>query len=350
MPDTVLVTGASGWLGNRLCQILGNQGRAIRAMVIPAHREHLDILRLRQSLPEDSSLEITVADVTDETTLGAATRDVDTVFHCVGVIHPQNAKAFYEINAEGTRNTLEACINSGVRRFIYVSSNAAQGFNRIYEEKNGERVPVPLTEEMPCHPESDYGRSKLEAERIVNGLHEEQGIETVIIRPPMYYGPRLPERTQRLYNMVRNGLPLVGGVPVFGGGYVYRSVVYLDNVCEALLLAENSKKANGETYWIADEGMITWREYLETVAAALDTELEVFSLPRFVAKSLEMADMMSGWMGLYVQLFHVLGEMGRDCVCSIEKAKKDLGYKAEISTGEGVKRTVDWMIQSNLVG
>ena len=71
-----------------------------------------------------------------------------------------------------------------MKRFIYISSNAAQGFNRVYEERNGVKVPVPLTEEMPCHPESDYGRSKLQAEGIVNGAHEEHGIETVIIRPP----------------------------------------------------------------------------------------------------------------------------------------------------------------------
>jgi nucleoside-diphosphate-sugar epimerase len=236
-----------------------------------------------------------------------------------------------------------------VKRFIYISSNAAQGFNRVYEERNGVKVPVPLTEEMPCHPESDYGRSKLQAEGIVNGAHEEHGIETVIIRPPMYYGPRLPERTQRLYNMILGGLPVVGGVPVFGGGNVYRSVAYIDNVCEALLLAETNSKADGETYWIADDGMITWKEYLEAVASKLDAELSLFSLPRFVAKALEVGDKATGWAGMYQQLFHVLGEMGRDCVCSIEKAKRDLGYRAEVSTEEGVGRTVEWMRENELV-
>jgi len=349
MTERTLVTGASGWLGNRLCQTIGERGRDIRAMVIPEHREHPEILRLRENLPGDSSLEVTVGDVRDPESLDEACRDIDTVFHTVGVIHPRNAKTFYEINAEGTRNTVEACARMGVRRFVYISSNAAQGFNRVYEERDGVRVPVPLTEEMPCHPESDYGRSKLQAEGIVNGAHEEHGIETVIIRPPMYYGPRLPERTQRLYNMILGGLPIVGGVPVFGGGNVYRSVVFIDNVCEALLLAETSGKADGETYWIADDGMITWREYLEIVAANLDAELSLFSLPRFVAKALEMGDKAAGWVGMYQQLFHVLGEMGRDCVCSIEKAKRDLGYRAEVSTEKGIGRTVEWMIENDLV-
>ena len=345
----MLVTGASGWLGNRLCQIMGEHRRDIRALVIPEHREHPDMLRLRELLPEDSSLEVVVGDVRDPETLEKACEGIDTVFHTVGVIHPRNAKTFYEINTEGTRNTIEACAEKGVRRFIYVSSNAAQGFNREYGEREGRRMPVPMTEEMPCHPESDYGRSKLEAEKIVNGVHEERGIETVILRPPMYYGPRLPERTQRLYNMILGGLPIVGGVPVFGGGNVYRSVVYIDNVCEALLLAEGIGKADGETYWIADDSMITWKEYLEVVASKLDTELNLFSLPRVVATALEMGDKAAGWAGMYQQLFHVLGEMGRDCVCSIEKAKRDLGYRGAVSTEEGVGRTVEWMRENDLV-
>jgi len=318
-------------------------------MVIPEHREHPDILRLREQLPDDSPLEVVVGDVRDPETLRNACEDVDTVFHTVGVIHPRSAKTFYEINTEGTKNTIEAGADEGVKRFIYISSNAAQGFNRAYEERDGTRVPVPLTEEMPCHPESDYGRSKLEAEKIVNRVHEERGIETVILRPPMYYGPRLPDRTQRLYNMIRGGLPIVRGVPVFGGGNVYRSVVYIDNVCEAMLLAESSSKADGETYWVADDGMITWREYLGFVASELDAELNLFSLPRFVAKTLEMGDKATGWAGMYQQLFHVLGEMGRDCVCSIDKAKRDLGYRAEVSTEEGVGRTVGWMRENDLV-
>ncbi|MEE8354952.1 MAG: NAD-dependent epimerase/dehydratase family protein, partial [Candidatus Bathyarchaeia archaeon] len=103
MTERTLVTGASGWLGNRLCQTLGERGRDIRAMVIPQHIEHPDILSLRENLPDTSSLEVTVGDVRDPESLDEACRDIDTVFHTVGVIHPGNAKAFYEINTEGDR-------------------------------------------------------------------------------------------------------------------------------------------------------------------------------------------------------------------------------------------------------
>ncbi len=98
MTERTLVTGASGWLCNRLCQTLGEQGRDIRAMVIPSHIDHPDILSLQKHLPENSSLEVTVGDVTDPESLDEVCRDIDTIFHTVGVIHPRNAKTFYTIN------------------------------------------------------------------------------------------------------------------------------------------------------------------------------------------------------------------------------------------------------------
>lgn len=127
-------------------------------------------------------------------------------------------REFYRVNVEGTKNLIDAAERAGVRRFIYVSSNAPFGFN-----------PTPrdvFTEESPYHPYRSYGKSKKLAEDLVSAAGASGRIETVIIRPCWFYGPGRPARQSRFIDMVRRG-----AMPIVGSGESRRSMAYVDNVC-----------------------------------------------------------------------------------------------------------------------
>src|SRR4051794_8594368 len=191
----LLVTGAPGWLGDRLVRELLSQGHSLRCLVHPSMDP--------SALPED--VEVVRGDVRDPLSVAPAARGVEAVVHCVGIIHPKRARDFYEINARGTRNVVAAAVAAGASRFVHVSSNAANGFQRDRS--------VLMTEDDVPNAESDYGRSKLQAEQTVTEARDSGRLETVIMRPCLYYGPGQPARMDRVFGMIRKGK-----LPVFGDG------------------------------------------------------------------------------------------------------------------------------------
>lgn len=324
-----MVTGAPGWLGTRLIEVLRENGRDVCAIVLKG---------MDASYLEMLGAEVIEADITDGATLSGALNGVGTVFHCAGIIHPSlfRAKDFYRINSDGTRNMLEASVNAGVKKFIHVSSNSAQGVNV--------RRSVLMTEDGPDKPYTDYGISKHKAEQIVKEYQRAGRIETVIIRPCWFYGPRQPARMTKLMNMIKDGSPLL-----FGDGKNIRSMTYIDNLIDAMLLVEDSDKAIGETYWIANEEPRTSLEIYEEIARNLGVELKPKYVPKIVSQILEKVDILLGKFGIYEINVHVGGEMVRDIGCSIEKAKKELGYEPKVSFEEGIKASVEWAKEEGLV-
>jgi nucleoside-diphosphate-sugar epimerase len=123
-----------------------------------------------------------------------------------------------------------------VRRFVHVSSNSPIGVNASPSEV--------FDENAPYAPYMHYGRSKMLAEQAVKAAGD---LETVIIRPPWFYGPNQPARQTTFFTMIRTGK-----VPLVGSGENRRSMAYVDNICQGLLLCESVPAARGQTYWIAD--------------------------------------------------------------------------------------------------
>ena len=183
------------------------------------------------------------------------------LYHAAGVIHPRRARDFIDINVTGTQRLLDAAISAGVRRAVIVSSNSPIGTNASPHEV--------FDESSPYHPYMGYGRSKMLMELHVRELQSRGSIETVIVRPPWFYGPYQPPRQTLFFEMVRDGKG-----PVVGGGNNMRSMAYIDNLCQGLLLAGSSERANGETYWIADERPYSMNEILDTIERLLEDKLE----------------------------------------------------------------------------
>lgn len=315
----VLVTGAPGWLGNRLVEVLRERGRKVRCLVL----DGMDASHLRKL-----GAEAVYGDVRDRKSLKGIGMDVGTVFHCAAVEHTFLARDCFKVNIEGTRNLIEECEKSGVDRFIYVSSSAAQGRNKDRD--------TPMTEESEPKPYSAYGRSKCMAENLVRDFHKSGTIKAVIIRPIWFYGPWLPEKTLFLIRMIKSGRPLM-----FGKGDNLKGMTYIDNAVDALLLAEQ-RGVSGETYCISDSRPYTLRELYEEMAKNLGVELNPRPLPLIMSRIMERIGIVMNKMGIHVAKVYSAGEISRDVYFSIEKAERELGYVPRVGLEEGMKRTMEW--------
>jgi nucleoside-diphosphate-sugar epimerase len=318
---SVLVTGAPGWLGTRLVEILCERGREVKCLVLP---------QTDKAILEKMGAQVVMGDLLKPNSLSNVCARVDTVFHCAGIIHPKRIKDLYLSNVFGTENILHEAINSGVSRFIYVSSNSVGGVNISREE---------LMDELDLpRPYMHYGLSKYRAEQLVNKAFSEGKVKTTIIRPCWFYGIRQPERQTTFFRMIKKGNPIV-----FGDGNSLRSMSYIDNLVEALILAADKDIAAGKTYWIADERPYSVIEIYKVIAKLLGvSEFKPMFVPSLVSGCCRLADALIQGCGCYIKEIHVAGEMDRDIACSIEKAKKELGYEPKISLEEGMRRSIEW--------
>ena len=143
----VLITGVPGWLGNRSLEILSEKAWDIRCLVMEGTPPSFI-----EKLPLKKKIECVTGDVTKPLSLTAAVKDCDVVLHLVGVIHPKKISDLYGVNTQGTENLLRVCAESGVKRFIYISSNSVGGV-----DPSGTRL---MTEEDVPRPYLHYGKSK----------------------------------------------------------------------------------------------------------------------------------------------------------------------------------------------
>jgi nucleoside-diphosphate-sugar epimerase/choline dehydrogenase-like flavoprotein len=344
----ILITGAPGWLGTRLVELLANGlvngawgpgsrlvGKPIRCLVHPS----ADPAALERAAP---NVELCPGDVTDAGSVRAFLRGAEgaTLIHIAGLIHPRRwTRDFERINVGGTRHVLDAAVAARVKRIVAVSSNSPFGFN-----------PSPtdvFTEDSSYSPYRGYGRSKREMERLVNEAQAGGRIEAVIIRPPWFYGPHQPPRQTLFFRMIKQGT-----FPVLGSGEQRRSMAYVDNICQGLALAATVDEADGRTYWIADERPYSINEIVATVEEVLEQELGIRPperrrlLPGVVGDFASFVDGCLQGVGLYEQRIHVLGEMNETIACSIERARRDLGYEPQVSLRDGMRASVRWCIEN----
>ena len=300
----VLVTGASGWIGGRTARQLLRAGAEVRCLVEPGTD--------RARLPADA--DVVTGDVRDAEAVAAAMTEVEVVVHCAAVIHPVRAGLFREVNELGTRQVVQEAARAGARRLVYVSSNAAAGFQRERE--------VPLTEDDPPRPRGGYGTSKLAAERAVLEAHEAGSLEATVVRPCRCYGPGQPPRVERVFRMIRTGT-----VPVFGDGGALRSMSFVDDVVRVLVQCLDDPRASGETFWIADERPYTTLEAFEAMAEAAGVPLRVRRVPEAAGRICEALDLALERAGRYSMSLHLAGEARHDIGCSVAKAKRSLGFE-----------------------
>jgi nucleoside-diphosphate-sugar epimerase len=241
-----LITGATGFIGGRLAEVLVGQGVPVVALV----RTWSAAARISR-LP----LEMLPGDVLDLDSLRRALAGCGVVYHCA-VDWRGGGRQNKLSSAQGTRNVLQAAADAGVARVVFLSTVGVFGRSPAKEL---------VTEEDPTpHTGDDYGDGKIDAEREALEAHRTRGLPVAVLRPTIVYGPFSRSWTVSTAAAVREGRMVM----VNGGGGVCNAL-YVDNLIEAMLLAARHPQAPGQVFHISDPVTVSWKTFIEAHARAL---------------------------------------------------------------------------------
>ena len=321
----VLVTGATGFLGSYLVPALASGGYEVTGMV-HSRKPNPDLKK---------SMETRMADLTDKTSLAEATKGMDAVVHLAAYYTFFGKKELYQmVTVNGTRSLLDACLVNGVRRFVYCSSTEAMG-------------PVaspPGDESTPLKPSYEYGRSKVEAERVVRESSA-QGMEWTIIRPSGIYGPGNVDDISYWFivSFAKNSLATKFLV---GGGRNLLQFVHAKDVARAFVLAlDNPKVAIGQTYLVSDDQAVSYRELYSVMAELCGRRPPRVSVPKALAKAMiAPVEAFNAVTGRSTFMWHLstVDAVTSDRSFSSAKAARELGYRPTMGLREGLKETLAW--------
>ena len=306
----VAITGATGFVGRALVARLLARGEAVRGAV-------------RGPTPTDAQCELVqVGAVDGSTDWREALAGADSVIHLAARTHSLGERGggsladYRSLNVEGTRRLAESAAETGVRRLVFLSSIKVNG------ERTFER---PFTAWDPPAPEDAYGISKWEAEQALAEVSARTGLETVVLRPPLVYGPGVRANFARLIRGVQRGVPLP-----LGAVNNRRSLVGLDNLLDLLLRCVEHPAAAGQTFLVSDGEDLSTPELIRRLARAMERRARLFPLPLAV---LRMAGQLTGRSA---EMSRLLTSLQVD----IEHTRDTLDWSPPVSVDEGLKRAV----------
>ncbi len=320
------LTGATGFVGSHLAEALVARGDVVVALARrPASSDFLSGLG---ATPAPGALD-------DAAKLAAALEGVDVVYHVAGLTAAVDEAGFLAVNERGTRQLLDAVRRAapGVRRFVFVSSQAALGPSRPGEQ---------LAEDADTHPITAYGRSKLAGERAVRGAD----IPWTIVRPPAVYGPRDREFL-RLFRLVKRGI-----APVFGWGRQQLSLVYVTDLAEALVRAGTVEGARGQVYHAAHPEVVLSRDVGKAIGRAIGRTPVVLPVPGALAApivgAIGRAAAAAGKPSV-VNADKLAEFLAPAWLLSVEKAERELGWRAAHDLAAGMAKTAEWYVREGLL-
>ena len=309
----VLVTGVNGFIGNAIsCRLISD-----KIYVIGSVRHK----KLSKGVKQIRTIE--VGEINDKTEWGEALQDIDTVIHLAGRVHKirdlgKDPKELYErVNVDGTKKLVMQSIKKRVKRFIFLST----------VKVNGEENKNPYKETDIPSPQDAYSISKYEAEINIKDITKTSEMEFVIIRPPLVYGPCVKANFLKLIRIVDRGIPLP-----FASIGNKRSMIYIENLVDAVLLCVQHPNAAGQTYLVSDGQDVSTPGLIRMIAAALQTKPRLFRCPPL---ALYMAGRFTG-KGPTVD--RLIGSLTVDT----GKIKSELGWTAPFTLGEGLQKTAFW--------
>ena len=329
----VLVTGATGFIGQHLVRRLLDENYTVRAMKHGTGKLHFF---------KNEEVEWWEADLGNKGTLKGICKKVDIVYHCAAISRNDLSKTwddFDTINIKGTKFLLQEAETSGVKRFVFVSTVEAAGYGDGINPRKETDTPNPI---------NNYGKSKLEAEKIV--MNSEWNMACVTLRLPMIYGPGTFLIVPKLFGMVKRGF-----YPFIGDGLALMEFCYVDNAVEAILLAGKKKQAAGETFYVSDERSYTIKEVIKHISTAMNVRPIFLYIPKFMAYTFALFFEL---IAKKIPFPPIISPVSRKPfftretvfwttknvnVVSTEKIKRVLGYKPVVSIGEGCTRTATWL-------
>lgn len=301
---TVLITGASGFIGSALCTRLTALGLPIRKV-------------LRTVSNVDCTNSIIIPATHESTVWGSALSGCDTVIHLAGIVHRSgDYKTYLNVNVNGSLNLATQAALAGVKRFIFMSSIAVNGANSLQGK--------PFTAQSIPNPVGTYGLSKLEAEQGLRKIAAETGMEVVIIRPPIVYGPGVKANFFSMMRFIDARIPL----PFGGVTENRRSLVSLDNLISLLVVCIDHPAAANQIFMVSDNEDLSTRDLLYRLSRVMGRHIW---LPKIPQRIFRIGARMFGRDDLVQRL---LGNLEID----ITHTLKTLGWVPPISVDEGLRR------------
>jgi nucleoside-diphosphate-sugar epimerase len=321
---TALVTGASGFLGSHVTDLLVELGERPRVLV--RRSDSLSALT-------DADVDIHRGDIADRPALESALNGVDRVFHCAARTGPWGPAVHYErTNVRGLETLVRAALAAGVRRVVHVSSITVHGndVHGIADEN------APLREEP-----NPYSRSKVAGERLLERMIRDEGAPVTIVRPGWIYGPRDNASFARIARMVAKHQ-----MTMIGSGDNHLPLIYVSDAARGVVLAGDADQAEGRCYLLVNDEPVTQRDFITAVAA----ELGVAAPTRWIPY--ELALMVGALAENLARLARrrqppPVMRYGMQLLAGenrflITRARRELGFSPLVDLTDGVRRSIQW--------
>lgn len=319
MPTKILITGASGFLGQALISTLS----ADKQWQITA------VTRTAIANLPDGVCPFLLTGI-DATTDWSTVLDVDVVIHAAARVHVMNERAenplalFREVNTAGTLNLARQAATSGVKRFIFISSVKVNGESTAAGER--------FTADGPCSPSDPYGVSKFEAEQGLIELGASSGMEIVIIRPVLVYGPGVKANFLQLMRILRSGLPMP-----LGAVNNSRSLVSLYNLVDLIRVCTDHPAAANQTFLVSDGEDVSTTELARRIVKLSGSKTWLIPVSEYLIFALAKV------AGRESAARRVLGSLQVD----ISKTRTLLNWSPPVPLDEGLRQTVDHFMKTD---
>lgn len=313
----VLITGASGFIGQALCSFLTEKGIGIKAAL--RHKQ--------DSYPYEFSF---IEDITKETEWEKALKGVEMVVHLAAQAHgvkrghyskqQQDVFALFNINVTGTKALVQAACNAEVKHFVYLSSIKV----------NGETThSKPFVEKDVPHPEDEYGQSKLQAEEAIKSYCTGSKMSYTILRLPLVYGPKVKGNFLDLLRLSASRIPLP-----FAAINNKRSLIYIENLLDIIYLSLMHPKARNETFLLCDGQDLSIQELITQIRKAMKLSSHLWYCPltmlEFIFKALKKEK-------AFLRLSSSLQ-------VDDQKLRSYLGWQPRFSVEQGLEKTIQWFL------
>lgn len=315
----ILITGATGFVGRALFENLKSKKKYLI---------HLSTRTYQEKLFEGAKV-FNIGEIDSYTNWKDALDGVDCIVHCAARAHMKEKQqtdslnAYRRINVDGTRNLAKQAAETGIKRFIFLSSIKVNG-ERTQAFKSFKYNDISL-------PEDAYGISKWEAEQVLLEISKQTGLEVVIIRPPLVYGEGVKGNFLRLLDIVYKQIPLP-----FARINNLRSFIALDNLIDLVICCIDHPKAGGKTFLVSDDEDLSTPNLIKKLSKFMNKTPRLFPIPETIIK------FMASILGKSLEAKRLIGSLRVDN----SYTREILGWSPPLSLDEGLKKTVYWYLRN----
>ncbi len=312
----ILVTGATGYTGNKLVDVLLERGFTVRALV-----------RDKNRLRHNKRVEIFQGDLTEPESLSGISDNIHSVIHCAGALGKWGVdkSELYKVNVQGSINLLNQFAGKSLYRFVHLSAGGVTG---PVTEK-------PVDETYNCRPVTSYEKIKYLAEQKIFEMSEQMDIPTIVLRPTFVFGPGDPHKLSLFKAVKKRRFAFIGN------GKSLNSPVYIDDVINGIILALEKGRL-GEVYIIGGERPVTKQELVYTIADTLEVGRPYIKIPRriawFSALGFECLGHIFGFEPILTR--SRIRMMSDNYGYSSQKAIRELDYEQKVEFKDGIARTI----------